>query len=188
MTPTASSLYQAALQLRDALSASAKRIVLAESCTGGNIAATLAGIPGISDYLCGSFVVYRNESKADWLGIDRAMLDDPAIGPVSQAVTRSLAARSIQRTPEADLALAVTGHLGPGVSPPIDGTIYCALKERDGRSFEASGRLSSPSPAGSRDAAGRRARQQEATLWALEHALRWLTEEDPHATKSSCPA
>ena len=45
-----------------------RRIVFAESCTGGLVAATLA-IPGISDSLCGSAVVYRLDTKTRWLGI-----------------------------------------------------------------------------------------------------------------------
>ena len=49
-----------------------ERLVLAESCTGGLICATLATIPGISQWLCGSSVVYRETTKRDWLGIDDA--------------------------------------------------------------------------------------------------------------------
>ena len=41
-------------------------LVLAESCTCGLIAATLARIPGMSAVLAGSFVVYQIDSKAAW--------------------------------------------------------------------------------------------------------------------------
>ena len=39
------------------------RLVLVESCTGGMISAMLARTPGISESLCGSWVVYREKSK-----------------------------------------------------------------------------------------------------------------------------
>ena len=72
--------------------------MLAESCTGGLVAATLAQIPGISEHLCGSAVVYRAPTKSAWLGIDQRLLDDPAIGPVSAEVTRALALAVLERT------------------------------------------------------------------------------------------
>ena len=68
---------QRELQVRDL------KLVLAESCTCGRIAATLGALPGISSYLCGSQVVYRNLSKQQWLGVDAQILDDPEHGPVS---------------------------------------------------------------------------------------------------------
>ncbi|MEZ6136283.1 MAG: CinA family protein [Pirellulaceae bacterium] len=80
-----------AQQLRDAAVQLDGRLVLAESCTAGRVAATLASFPGISNWLCGSFVVYRCDSKSRWLGIPTKLLDDPQIGPVSEQVTELLA-------------------------------------------------------------------------------------------------
>ena len=98
------------------------KVVFAESCTGGLVCGALTRIPGISQYLCGSMVVYRSETKAAWLGIPAEVLTRP--GPVSQKVTKLLAAAVLNATPEADLALAVTGHLGPNAPKRLDGIVY----------------------------------------------------------------
>jgi PncC family amidohydrolase len=113
------------------LRSAGKRIVLAESCTGGLVAAMLAQNPGISEHLCGSAVVYRTTTKSAWLGIDPQLLEDPLIGPVSAQVTRALALAVLQQTPEADLAAAVTGHHGPNAPPELDGLVHVAVAIRD---------------------------------------------------------
>lgn len=101
------------------------RIVFAESCTGGLVAASLARVPGISAWHCGSLVTYRNGSKEKWLGIPAAILENP--GPVSEIVARQMAEHALQRTPEAKLAAAVTGHLGPGAPAALDGVAYIGI-------------------------------------------------------------
>jgi len=104
------------------------RVVFAESCTGGLVSATLAQIPGISEYLCGSAVTYRSATKAAWLKIDMATLDDP--GPVSEQVAALMAGSVLRRTPEADLALSVTGHLGPNAPAKLDGVVFVGVARR----------------------------------------------------------
>lgn len=104
------------------------RLVLAESCTAGLAAAALGQMPGISEYLCGSAVTYRNRTKEEWLNIPAADLADP--GPVSALVTEAMARAVLQITTEADLSLAVTGHLGPGAPPALDGLIFIAVGQR----------------------------------------------------------
>ena len=156
-------------QVRDALAACKGRLVLAESCTAGGVAAALAVVPGISNWLCGSFVVYRNESKAQWLGIPRDLLDDPHIGPVSAQVTKLLALQALQATPEADLAASVTGHIGPGCPPELDGQVFfCLVKRSDGQTIESSLRLTSAAPQDEHDLDRRAARFEEATVWVLQ--------------------
>jgi PncC family amidohydrolase len=103
------------------------RIVLAESCTAGLAAATLARTPGISEFLCGSAVVYRDATKTAWLAVPQGLLDDPALGAVSAPVARAMAEGALQRTPEADAAASVTGHLGPHAPHGLDGVIYVAV-------------------------------------------------------------
>ena len=93
------------------LKASGQRVVFAESCTGGLVSGSLTRIPGISEHHCGGMVVYRNATKTRYLGIPERLLDDP--GPVSREVAELLAERVLDRTPEATIALSVTGHLGP---------------------------------------------------------------------------
>lgn len=105
-----------------------RKIVFAESCTAGLASAALARIPGISACHCGSAVVYRIETKAEWLGIPRDLLDNS--GPVSAAVAVEMAAGVLARTPEADCAASVTGHLGPGAPEGEDGLVYIATAVR----------------------------------------------------------
>jgi nicotinamide-nucleotide amidase len=101
------------------------KVVFAESCTGGLVAGALTQVPGISDYHCGGVVVYRNATKRAYLGIPARLLKHP--GPVSEVVAREMASRVLQLTPEADIAAAVTGHLGPGAPPELDGVVYLAI-------------------------------------------------------------
>lgn len=105
------------------------KIVFAESCTGGLISATMTRLPGISKWHCGSAVVYQIETKAAWLGIPRHILDKP--GPVSRPVAREMAESVLRKTPQADLAAAVTGHLGPNAPKRQDGLVYAAVARRD---------------------------------------------------------
>lgn len=126
MTQPLSGLVQEVAHL---LMAQRTRIVFAESCTAGLISAVLARVPGISEFHCGSAVVYRLETKSRWLGVPEALLVDP--GPVSEAVARAMAVGVLDRTPEATVAAAITGHLGPGAPPEQDGLIYIGLARRD---------------------------------------------------------
>src|SRR5262245_51227238 len=88
-----------------------RKVVFGESCTAGLVSAMLARVPGISNHLCGSAVTYRSETKAAWLKISKRLLESP--GPVSDRVAREMAQQVLRRTPEADLAISITGHLGP---------------------------------------------------------------------------
>jgi PncC family amidohydrolase len=120
--------FAAAQSLADALRQNRRRIVFAESCTAGLISATLARVPGISDWHCGSAVVYRLDTKHRWLGVSEALLQRP--GPVSREVAEAMACGVLQRTPEADLAAAITGHLGPNAPAAQDGLIWIAVARR----------------------------------------------------------
>jgi nicotinamide-nucleotide amidase len=114
------------------------KIVLAESCTGGLVSALLTRIPGVSEFHCGSAVVYQVATKAQWLGVPDSLLRNP--GPVSRAVVSKMAAGALAVTAQADVAAAVTGHLGPGAPPAQDGLVYLAFTAR-----ARSGRPSRPS-------------------------------------------
>ncbi|MFM8571109.1 MAG: CinA family protein [Pirellula sp.] len=124
-------IYPKVLELIRLLRESKKRIVLAESCTGGLVAATLTSVPGASDVFCGSMVVYRNDTKTKWLGLDPEMLADEKIGPVSPQASEALAQQVLSITPEADVALAVTGHLGPNAPRALEGKVFLAGLSRD---------------------------------------------------------
>lgn len=123
-------IYTKVLEVIRLLRESRKRIVLAESCTGGAVAANFTMVPGVSEVFCGSMVVYRNDSKTQWLGLDPAMLADPEIGSVSPQTSQLLAQQVLARTPEADFALAVTGHFGPEAPAHLNRRIFVALVRR----------------------------------------------------------
>ena len=163
------SLYSTILRVRDRLRDSGDRLVLAESCTAGLVAAELGQIPGISEFLCGSMVVYRTLTKAAWLGISQDPLFHPDIGPVSAQVTMSLAEAVLIQTPEATISAAITGHLGPGAPPSLDGQLFFAVARRGlPSSLERvqKFKLTSPSPVNLDDLLRRGLRQREAA-----HAL-----------------
>lgn len=86
------------------------KVVTAESCTGGLVAATLTAIAGSSDVVDRAFVTYANEAKREMLGVSwDALLGH---GAVSDPVARAMAAGALARS-DADLAVSVTGVAGP---------------------------------------------------------------------------
>ena len=115
-------------RIAEFLGASNRRVVFAESCTAGVVSALLARIPGISDYLCGSAVTYREATKTGWLGIPTAVLEQHTA--VSEVVTVMMARAVLENTPEADIAASVTGHLGPNAPPEQDGLVFVAVAVR----------------------------------------------------------
>ncbi len=117
-------------EIRGLLERTGVQLVCAESCTAGLVAVTLGKWPGISGWLCGSFVVYQTDIKHHWLGIDESLLNDPNIGPVSKEVTRQLTCKALEKTPPATWCVAVTGHLGPGAPAELDGVVFIALAQR----------------------------------------------------------
>ena len=120
----AEAAHLARLLLRENL-----QIAFAESCTGGLMSAVLTRIPGISENFCGSAVVYQFETKTAWLGISEEILAKP--GPVSRVVAIEMARGVLDKTPHANLAVSVTGHLGPNAPKRQDGLIWFAAVARD---------------------------------------------------------
>lgn len=106
------------------------KVVFAESCTAGLLSTMLSRTAGISTCLCGSLVTYQNDSKVRWLGVDQQDLDAPAIGPVSQTVAEQMALGALAATPLADIAISVTGHLGPQAPAHLDGVAFTAIARR----------------------------------------------------------
>ena len=120
--------YAAAADLADRLAARQQKIVFAESCTAGMAAALLGGCPGISAWLCGSAVTYREATKTQWLDIEPALLNE--FTAESSETTSKMAEAVLEKTPEANLAAAITGHLGPEAPTAIDGKIFMAIAIR----------------------------------------------------------
>jgi nicotinamide-nucleotide amidase len=118
----------AVLALASALRARGWKIVTAESCTGGLIAAACTAIAGSSDWFERGFVTYSNEAKAELLGVPMALIE--AHGAVSDEVARAMAEGALLNS-HAQLAVAVTGIAGPsGATPgkPV-GTVWLAVAQ-----------------------------------------------------------
>jgi competence/damage-inducible protein CinA-like protein len=88
----------------------AHKLGLAESCSGGLLAARITDLPGASAYMAGSVVSYSNEAKTELLGVDPDLID--AKGAVSPEVAEAMALGALARF-DADVAVAITGVAGP---------------------------------------------------------------------------
>jgi nicotinamide-nucleotide amidase len=87
-------------------------LVLAESCTGGMIAAALTNIAGSSAVLDRSLVTYSDQAKQDLLGVGDEIL--ASYGAVSAETAIAMTTGALLKTPAARLAASVTGIAGPG--------------------------------------------------------------------------
>ena len=87
------------------------RIVTAESCTGGLVAAALTEIAGSSDVVERGFVTYSNRAKQSVLGVPGDLIADA--GAVSEPVVRFMAEGALAAS-DAHIAVAITGVAGPG--------------------------------------------------------------------------
>lgn len=105
---------------------------LAESCTGGLIAAQLTDIPGASTVFSGGVVSYANAVKNHLLNVPQAVLDTH--GAVSRECAEAMA-RGALRQLGVGLAGAVTGIAGPdgGTAEKPVGLVHFAVTAADGR-------------------------------------------------------
>jgi nicotinamide-nucleotide amidase len=88
-----------------------RSLAVAESCTGGLMAARMTERAGSSAYFAGGVVAYSNEAKASLLGVDPGLIE--LHGAVSKEVAEAMADGALARF-EADVALSITGVAGPG--------------------------------------------------------------------------
>ncbi len=86
------------------------RLGLAESCSGGLLAARITDLPGASAYMAGGVVAYSNEAKAELLGVDPGLIEEK--GAVSAEVAEAMALGALERF-DADVAVSITGIAGP---------------------------------------------------------------------------
>jgi nicotinamide-nucleotide amidase len=108
-----------------------RRIAVAESCTGGLLAARLTERAGASAYVAGGVVAYADEAKTDLLGVDPALIR--AHGAVSPECADAMADGALARF-DADTAVAITGVAGPGGgsdAKPV-GYVCWSAKRSDG--------------------------------------------------------
>ncbi|MFA5040357.1 MAG: nicotinamide-nucleotide amidohydrolase family protein [Bdellovibrionales bacterium] len=108
-----------------------RRIVTAESCTGGLVAGALTDIPGASSVLERGFVCYSNESKIEVLGVPQETLQQ--FGAVSSQTAEEMAKGALEFS-LADVAVSVTGIAGPdgGTEEKPVGLVYFGLATRKG--------------------------------------------------------
>ncbi|MEU3743491.1 MULTISPECIES: CinA family protein [unclassified Streptomyces] len=127
------SLGPAAEALR-LLQARGETLAVAESLTGGLVAAELTAVPGASRVFRGSVTAYATELKHDVLGVDGTLLAER--GAVDADVALQMAA-GVRKVMGADWGIATTGVAGPD---PQDGqavgTVFVAV---DGPVYELSG-------------------------------------------------
>jgi nicotinamide-nucleotide amidase len=100
-------------------------LAVAESLTGGLLAATIVDVPGASRAFRGGLVVYATELKATLAGVPLELLT--ARGPVDPDVAAALAA-GVRRRCGADWGLSTTGVAGPDPQEgkPV-GTVYLGV-------------------------------------------------------------
>ena len=155
------------LNIAQSLQSNNARVVFAESCTGGMAAALLTQVPGISDFFCGSAVTYREQTKRGWLEVPAEITE--RFTAESQPTTDAMAIGVLEKTPEATVACAITGHLGPDAAADVDGIVFMSIARQ--------------SPEGPTVVAGERyrlngiervERQLEAAEWMLGRLARWL--------------
>jgi nicotinamide-nucleotide amidase len=101
-------------------------VAVAESCTGGLVAAACTSLAGSSDWFERGFVTYSNEAKTEMLGVPGALI--AAHGAVSAEVAAAMAEGALERS-HAHVAVAVTGIAGPGGGTPAKpvGTVWIAV-------------------------------------------------------------
>jgi len=111
--------------------AAGRKIALAESCTGGLVAAALTEIPGSSAVLDRGFVTYSNEAKMESLEVALDIIE--TFGAVSIACVWAMAQGALKNS-NADVAVAISGVAGPGGGSKLKpvGTVVFARATNDG--------------------------------------------------------
>lgn len=140
-----------------------RKVVVAESCTGGLVAAALTEIPGSSAILDRGFVTYSNEAKMESLGVPLDIIE--TFGAVSIACVWAMAKGALQNS-DADVAVAISGVAGPGGGTALKpvGTVVFARVVR-GQEGEPDGELKKFEPT------SRAEIRRQATVCALELLL-----------------
>ncbi|MDR3330790.1 MAG: competence/damage-inducible protein A [Endomicrobium sp.] len=112
------------------LTKSEKTIALAESCTGGMIAATITEVPGSSLYFKTSVVTYSDESKIKLLNVNKSTLIN--FGAVSKEIAEEMA-KGILKLSGSDFAFSITGITGPGGSTKDKsvGLVYVGFADKN---------------------------------------------------------
>jgi nicotinamide-nucleotide amidase len=119
-----------ALTLFELLSVHGLKLVTAESCTGGMVAAAITDIAGSSAVFDRGFVTYSNAAKIEMLSVPFDLIMQ--FGAVSEDVAVAMAQGALLHS-AADISVAVTGIAGPGgasAQKPV-GLVHFAVATRD---------------------------------------------------------
>ncbi|MFI2762920.1 CinA family protein [Streptomyces echinatus] len=118
-------MNSAATELVRLLTVRGETLAVAESLTGGLVAAEITGVPGASRVFRGSVTAYATELKHDLLGVDVTLLAQR--GAVDPQVAGQMAA-GVRKALGADWGIATTGVAGPDPQDgqPV-GTVYVAV-------------------------------------------------------------
>lgn len=103
-----------------------KRVAVAESCTGGQLASLITSVSGSSNYFDRGFVVYSERSKVEVLGVSEETIAKHTV--YSHETALEMAKRTLEKS-KADYSLATTGLAGPtgGTDDLPVGTVFIAL-------------------------------------------------------------
>lgn len=101
------------------------RCTVAESCTGGSLAAAITDVPGSSQWFDRGFVTYTNKAKQEMLGVPQEMI--VSFGAVSEPVVNAMATGALAAS-NADISIAISGIAGPsgGSDDKPVGTVWIA--------------------------------------------------------------
>lgn len=103
-------------------------IAVAESCTGGMLAARLTNVPSSSSYFRGGVVSYSNDLKTGWADVPADLIASK--GAVSAEVALAMA-RGIRRHTNSTVGVGITGIAGPsgGSAEKPVGLVHIALAD-----------------------------------------------------------
>ena len=106
-----SSITPLVQQLAQTLLTKGFKIALAESCTGGLLAAQLTSLPGSSQWFERGFITYSNQAKEESIGVPKELIE--GYGAVSEEVARAMAEGVLNHS-LAQVSVSITGIAGPG--------------------------------------------------------------------------
>ena len=117
-----------------------RMVAVAESCTGGLMAARLTERPGSSAYVAGGIVAYTNQAKIDLVGVDPDLIE--RFGAVSEQVADALADGALARF-GAQFGVGITGIAGPdgGSEEKPVGTVCFSVAAASGERITRTARL-----------------------------------------------
>jgi nicotinamide-nucleotide amidase len=115
----------------ESLETAGETVSVAESCTGGKIAAMITCVAGSSSVFNGSIISYSNEIKKSWLGVSDVTLQK--YGAVSELCIREML-EGVLNASSGDYAMATSGIAGPtggSLEKPV-GTVFVGARSKDG--------------------------------------------------------